>query len=547
MGYLAERVASAEGGAREAIRAWRQALGTERVCEDAGAFAIDTSRFTAPVSAVVRPDSAAQVQSVVNIARRFRVPLYPVSTGKNWGYGTSVPLVPHSAIVDLSLMNRILEFDAELGVVTLEPGVTQAALHAFLQERGLPFLVPVTGAGPTCSILANALERGFGVTPVTDHFAAVVSLTAVLPNGEVYRSNLRECNGAGAARAYKWGVGPYLDGLFTQSNFGIVVDASIALSARPECIGALVFSVKGDSELEALGLALRDLITVASGNVGGINLMSRARLKMMALGSVRGRDRPAPGADGLDIGALVPEDKWTGFGSIYGGKDHYRATCRVIRRRLRGRVTGLRIVDSRRLERLRWIGALLQRRHPIPELAPLERLAAALDLVRGIPSTVALNLAYAKSGTKTPGRLLNPALDGCGLLWYSPIVPFRAGLLAEFAEFAERVCDRHGFEAPITLTGLSPRCLAATVPLLFDPRDATEAERASKCYAELLAVGRARGFHPYRAGTQFMHSVVEREQPFWRLAGRLKAAIDPEMILAPGRYAWIDPACKADG
>ena len=90
------------------------------------------------------------------------------------------------------------------------------------KQNNLPFLVPVTGAGPSCSLLGNALERGYGITPHSDHFAAVTALRAVLPSGEIYQSAIAEAGGKDVDYAYKWGVGPYLDGIFTQSSLGIV-------------------------------------------------------------------------------------------------------------------------------------------------------------------------------------------------------------------------------------------------------------------------------------------------------------------------------------
>lgn len=541
MGHLSERggATTAVGGDLAcALSAWRDLLGAERMSEDPGAFAADTSSFTAPIPAVLRPETVREVQEIVRIAQRFRTPLYPVSTGKNWGYGTAVPAVPGGVIVDLSLMARILDFDEELGVVTVEPGVTQADLHRFLKERSSPFMVPVTGAGPTCSLVGNALERGFGITPITDHFYAVMSLSAVLPNGELYQSAFREFDDEGAARAFKWGVGPYLDGLFSQSGFGIVVNMSIALSPKPERVAAFVFSLRDDGELEGAAAALKKLMGLAGSNVGGVNLMSRERIKAMVQGSARGAGLTASGAQGAaGWGDAIPEEKWIGFGSIYGGEAHYRATRKVIKDCLRGRAERLRFITDARLIWLRRAGRLLRQLRLRRDDGSLERLAAAYGIVQGTPSTVALNLAYAKSGEKPRGQPLNPAVDGCGLLWYSPIVPIRAGSVTRFVEFAESVCQRHGFEAPITLTCLSVRCFASTVPLLFDPRNADEGERARRCYTELFLNGRERGFLPYRVGTQFMSNLVDRDLPSWRLADRLKEALDPEMILAPGRYS----------
>ncbi len=47
-----------------------------------------TQRF--PV--ILRPGNVAEVQEVVRIASDFGRPLYPVSSGKNWGYGSGVPV-----------------------------------------------------------------------------------------------------------------------------------------------------------------------------------------------------------------------------------------------------------------------------------------------------------------------------------------------------------------------------------------------------------------------------------------------------------------------
>ena len=77
------------------------------------------------------------------------------------------------------------------------------------------------------------LERGYGITPYADHFAAVTALEAVLPDGRIYRSALSELGGATVDRAYKWGIGPYIDGLFAQGNFAVVTNMTIALAPRP--------------------------------------------------------------------------------------------------------------------------------------------------------------------------------------------------------------------------------------------------------------------------------------------------------------------------
>jgi len=199
-----------------AIAEWSTLLGESGVVaagtENFGASTIGTNRT---IPAVLRPENQDQVAAVLKIAQRCNVPVYPVSTGNNWGYGSANPVEDDCVILDLGRLNRISGFDPEMGVVTVQPGVTQGALREFLDQHDGNYLVPVTGAGPTCSILGNALERGYGITPITDHFAAVTKIEAILPDGTLYRTPLSELGGSEVDGLFKWGLGPYLDGLFS--------------------------------------------------------------------------------------------------------------------------------------------------------------------------------------------------------------------------------------------------------------------------------------------------------------------------------------------
>ena len=513
----------------QAISAWRLAIGEEHVATETERYNIDTSSFAGRIPVALRPASVVQIQQVVKVAQRFSIPIYPISTGHNWGYGTSVPVRSPCAIVDLGALNKIVAFDRELGVVTLEPGVTQGALSEYLHSRDLPFLTPVTGAGPSCSIIANALERGFGVTPVTDHFHAILSMKVVLPDGGIYESYTRSFNAAGVAQAFKWGAGPYLDGLFSQSNLGIVVEASIALQQKTERSGALFFVLDTNQQVDEATARIGELLTGAGHNIGAINVMSRSRVESMLSGT-------RAVSQGRRVS--MPAGAWFGFGSVYGTKEHYRATCRLVRRCLRGRVRQIRIYTADDISRLRWLGALAAALGRPQLTALVDRLQAALNIVDGMPSTFALPLAYAKSGNVIDKTDLNPARDGCGLFWYAPIVPLRCGVVGEFIEFAERACRRHGMEAAMTLTTLSARCYASTIPLLFDRQDPDAERRARMCFEDLYEQGLALGFVPYRIGSQFMQALARHGAGVGPIVQTVKSALDPNRVLAPGRYSF---------
>src|SRR5947208_1904935 len=204
-----------------ALREWDALLGATHVTRDpsllrdAGTATFST---TPKVQAILRPETREDVQECVRIANRFRIPVYPISSGKNWGYGSRVP-VQDGVLLDLGRLNRILDFDEDLAYVTIEPGVTQGQLQEFLRERGSRLWMDATGASPDCSVIGNTMERGFGHTPMGDHCATACGLEVVLPTGDVIETGFARFANAKTGALSRWGVGPSLDGLFAQSSF----------------------------------------------------------------------------------------------------------------------------------------------------------------------------------------------------------------------------------------------------------------------------------------------------------------------------------------
>lgn len=527
-----------------ALAEWRILLGTDRVVTgDAVAqrYGRSTSGVvrTIPAALIARDDD--EVAEIVRIAGLYRVPLYPISTGRNWGYGTANPVVDDCVTLDLSRMDRISRFDPELGTITVEPGVTQAQLRRFLDERGAGYLVPVTGAGPGCSLLGNALERGYGITPQTDHFQAVTAIEAVLANGERYRSALRDLGAVETDASFKWGVGPYLDGLFSQGNFGIVTRVTLLLEPTPEQITTFFFRIRRDENLEAAVEAVRSTLVAVGANVGGINLMNAQRVLAMVSRYPAGEVRPGAALSDDLVARLATAHgvaAWNGVGAIYGTVPINAAVRRHIRKTLKPHVSRLVFVSARRLRRAQRVLSILPRPlgHRFRPL--LDALGSSLHIFSGRPAEVALRLAYWKTPERAhPGRSLDPARDGCGLIWYAPLVPMKAEQVRHFVTMVKTVCGEHDIDPLITLTSLSARCFDSTVPLLFRLDDEAETGRARACYEALFRAGQEQGFLPYRMGARSMIMATATEIPFWRLVHDLKQAVDPANIIAPGRYA----------
>jgi FAD/FMN-containing dehydrogenase len=527
----------------ELLSSLTASLGADRVLDRDRAsqhYPSERSFSAATFHGALRPCSMAELSACVAAAHRLGTPLYPISTGNNWGYGAASPVRDGCVLLDLGGLNRIRAFDDRSGVVTLEPGVTQARLYEFLRDGKHPYLVPVTGAGPSCSVVGNAIERGYGITPWVDHFLAVTSVEVLLADGTVYRSPLAAMGAERVDRLFKWGIGPYLDGIFTQSGFGIVTAMSIALARRTESMECFLFSLRDDALLAPAVDATRDILASLPGLVGGINLMNRHRVLAMTA--------PYP-KDKLGMDGLMPEEllesmgkalqvfPWTGYGTLYGTRRTARAARAEIRRRLRGIASRLVFVSPARAQQL----AFLLRFVPGPlkaRFAPaVSMVAKSLELVVGKPNQTALPLAYWRSGHPRDPAALNPARDGCGLAWFAPLVPIDGAAVRDYVEFTTATLRRHGLEPMITLTSVNERCFDSTVPLLFDPAKPAEVERARAAHRLLLDEALARGLAPYRVGVDTMDWLRASAPDHWTLVHRLKAALDPNDILAPGRYS----------
>jgi 4-cresol dehydrogenase (hydroxylating) flavoprotein subunit len=66
--------------------------------------------------------------------------------------------------------------------------------------------------GFSVEVAGQELERGYGITPLTDHFQGITWIEAVLSRQGIYWTPLTEMGAERADKAFKWGDGPYLDG-----------------------------------------------------------------------------------------------------------------------------------------------------------------------------------------------------------------------------------------------------------------------------------------------------------------------------------------------
>jgi len=522
-----------------AVRDWAGVVGHENIVTTASQLvAAETGTFQTGnrIPAIVRPASREEVQECMRIANRWMVPVYPISSGRNWGYGSRVPASNGCVLLDLGRMNRILDFSESLGYVTLEPGVTQAQLQEFLAAQNSNLWMDSTGASPHCSLVGNTAERGFGHTPYGDHFANSCNLEVVLPQGEVIETGFGRYPGAHASPVYRWGVGPTLDGLFSQSNYGVITRMTVWLMPAPEYFQAYFFKCAAEEGLPDLIDALRPLRM--NGTLRSSSHIANDYKVLSALQQYPWKQ--TAGATPL-VGPLMQQFRrelrigsWNGSGALYGTRGQVKEARRLLRLALKGKATDLQFLDDGKIALASRFAGVYERLTGWNLRRTLAVLRPVYGLMKGIPTEHPLSSTYWRKRTPPPQQM-DPDRDGCGLLWCSPVAPNEGSHAARISAIASDVLLRAGFEPAISMTVLTDRTLSCIISLAWDRAVPGEDARAAACRNELLARLAAGGYHSYRLGIGAMGAMGE-DGPYQQALQSLKQSFDPNSILAPGRY-----------
>ena len=155
-------------------------------------------------SAVITPGSAEEIQRIMKVLNRRKIPVYPISTGKNIGYGSAAPVQRGQVIMDLKRMNRILEVDPELCTALVEPGVTYQQLYDYIQEHKLPLWFSCPAPSAIAGPVGNMLDRGVGYTPYGEHFLFSCGMEVVLANGDLLRTGMGSMPKSNTWQVFKW-------------------------------------------------------------------------------------------------------------------------------------------------------------------------------------------------------------------------------------------------------------------------------------------------------------------------------------------------------
>jgi 4-cresol dehydrogenase (hydroxylating) len=450
-------------------------------------------------SCAIAPGSTEELQAIVRAANEYRVPLWPISRGKNMGYGGAAPRLRGSVIVDLGRMKRIIEVNADLGYCVVEPGVSFYDLYDHLQEHRIPLWMSVPG-NSWGSVLGNALERGQGTHG--DHSANLCGLEVVLADGSLVRTGMGAMRNSATWPLFRYGYGPCWDQMFCQSNFGIVTRMALWLMPEPETAVGLSIELPRREDLvwAVDALAPLRMHQVLQRNANITNWLGRAGVRTRRAEWYQGSgsmpiDAILSMLGSLDIG-------WWHVGcNISGFAGPVEATLRVVQDAF-ARHTEIPF------KLVRW-----SRGQPGP--APGQ----------GVPSVMALRSLdwYGGSGAH---------------LIFSPVLPPDGGKLFAQYERAEQAFHEFGFDYYGGFT-LAERYVINSNGIIFDRGHATMPAQAHGLFERLLHDAAAAGYAEYRTHLSFMDAVQDsfdfNTHALRKLNSAVKDALDPNGVLAPGK------------
>jgi 4-cresol dehydrogenase (hydroxylating) len=498
-------------------------------------------------SAVVRPANRDEVAKVVSIAQRHGVALWPVSQGRNWGYGSATPARDDTVVLHLGRLDRILEVNEALAYCVIEPGVTYRQLRAHLDRYHPNLWCDCTDGPPDGSVIGNALDRGLGVTHYADHFASLCGLEVVLPTGEVIRTGGGP-EGCKTWHTHKWGVGPYIEGLFSQSNFGVVTKAGVWLMPRPEAFASFTFDLARAGDLPRLVDTVRDLALkgVLQSACHIVNDVVALCVLAQYPSELLDRCSRLPAEVHADMCRRYGVAPWSLGGGIQGTKAMVREVKRALRHALSpmGRLTFLDDRSVNAISRLgRWSARSSVGRSVATALARAagksrEMLDAAPhvhSVMKGIPSDFFVRHAYFKSRVPKP-ELADPDRDDCGLIWFAPIAPMTGKHATEVLELCRPLFERYRFDFYAALLMQNSRSMIVLMSIFYLKNEPDQVAAARQLYEALGRATTAAGYQQYRVGVTGMPNVPRTAPEFASFLRTLKSVADPGAIVAPGKY-----------
>ena len=200
------------------------------------------TNFRVMPRAVLLPNSTEQVQAIVRVCHRERMPF--VARGSGTGLSGGALPVENGIVISLARMNRILEVDFPNARVVVEPGVINLDVTGRVAPQEY-FYAPDPSSQSICSIGGNVAENSGGAHCLKYGFTTthVLGLEVVLPDGSLVHLGGKTLDTPGYDLA----------GVFvgSEGTLGVATKIILRIVKRPECIRTLLAAFPSTNEAGA--------------------------------------------------------------------------------------------------------------------------------------------------------------------------------------------------------------------------------------------------------------------------------------------------------
>lgn len=214
------------------------------------AYGFDASIHRILPDVVVRPRNTEEVQKIVLLANKYKIPIVP--------RGSGTALCGHSLainggiVIDMKAMNKIKEIKVGDLYCVVEPGVIYAELNKQLARQKFSF-PPEPGSGDVCTIGGMVSTNASGTRAIKYGATRdyVMALEVVLPTGEIIKVGTRTIKDSSGYQLARFFVG-------SEGTLGIITEITLRILPKPEKQAVVLASF---DSLERAGQCIANIIS----------------------------------------------------------------------------------------------------------------------------------------------------------------------------------------------------------------------------------------------------------------------------------------------
>lgn len=328
-----------------------------------------------------------------------------------------------------------------------------------------------------------------GFVPTGFHHENLAGLEVVLANGDVVRTGQFAMSTSPSAHLTRLSFGPTIDGLFLQSNLGIVTKMGIHMTPQPQAYMSCTFDMPDLEDIEAIVDVFGEM------RRNGILPHIVYVFSIVEWSAIFGRradywdgDGPIPDWRLAEIQKELDTGFWTVKFGLYGPKEILQAHYDIVHKAV-----------SQKLPKGRLKNSLFSAEEgELLEATSVPQTQGGMFV--GVPSMWSLPMVSYYNGKGDAGIGAHGA--------YSPIIPLEGKRVLEWVKAAKQVYESNGFDLLVDFF-MHERHAVFVCMLCFDKTNPQQRSGVEKIFHTLFEEGTKRGYSKYRAHINHMGELFD--------------------------------------